>query len=156
VQEFLPGTKVHARGLKWEVVFTEALGPQTLVRLRGLESAVRGAELNLLMLDGSEIESDFEGPWTEKVDDLEVRKADLTFIDTSIGGTVTRAAEDIHLVARKAVYIDGASFHFGANLRRDRYIRDRLRNGDPPWRIEELRAKDLQKGEELGRALKND
>ncbi|MBI3796502.1 MAG: DUF1998 domain-containing protein, partial [Deltaproteobacteria bacterium] len=50
---------------------------------------------------------------------------------------------------RLAIYIDGAAFHVGANLRRDRFIRDRLRNGTPPWRVEELRAGDLA----LGRAL---
>lgn len=50
---------------------------------------------------------------------------------------------------RLAIYIDGAAFHVGQNLRRDRYIRNRLRNGNPPWRVEELRAADLK----LGRAL---
>jgi hypothetical protein len=54
---------------------------------------------------------------------------------------------------RLAIYVDGAAFHAGRNLRRDRYIRDRLRNGQPPWRIEELRAKDLTKGDELVRNL---
>jgi hypothetical protein len=47
---------------------------------------------------------------------------------------------------RLAIYIDGAAFHAGANLRRDRYIRDRLRRGNPPWRVEELRAADLARG----------
>jgi len=46
--ELLPGTEVHARGLRWEVVASEALGPQTLYRLRGLEHAVLGRELDLL------------------------------------------------------------------------------------------------------------
>ena len=44
----LPGTEVEARGLRWEVVFSERLGPQTLYRLRGLEGAVTGQELDLL------------------------------------------------------------------------------------------------------------
>lgn len=44
---------------------------------------------------------------------------------------------------RLAIYVDGAAFHCGAVLRRDRYIRERLRDGDPPWRVEELRAQDL-------------
>jgi hypothetical protein len=46
--ELLPGTKVHARGLRWEVVFSQSLGPQTLFRLRGLENAVLGKELDIL------------------------------------------------------------------------------------------------------------
>ena len=50
---------------------------------------------------------------------------------------------------RLAIYIDGAAFHVGQRLRRDRFIRDRLRGGDPPWRVEELRAKDLGKGKDL-------
>jgi len=52
---------------------------------------------------------------------------------------------------RLAIYIDGASFHTGENLRRDRYIRDRLRNATPPWRVEELRAKDLGSGAALAK-----
>ena len=48
MQELLPGTEVEARGLRWEVVFAKRLGPQTLYRLRGLEGAVQGQELDLL------------------------------------------------------------------------------------------------------------
>ena len=50
---------------------------------------------------------------------------------------------------RLAIYIDGAAFHVGQGMRRDRFIRDRLRHGNPPWRVEELRAADLGKGNEL-------
>lgn len=46
--ELLPGTEVHARGLRWEVVSSQSLGPQTLFRLRGLENAVLGNELDIL------------------------------------------------------------------------------------------------------------
>jgi len=44
--ELLPGTEVHARGLRWEVVSTQSLDPQTLFRLWGLENAVLGQELD--------------------------------------------------------------------------------------------------------------
>ncbi len=44
----LPGTEVEARRVRWEVVSTQALGGQTLFRLRGLENAVLGKELDLL------------------------------------------------------------------------------------------------------------
>jgi hypothetical protein len=54
---------------------------------------------------------------------------------------------------RLAIYIDGAAFHIGPNLRRDRYIRERLRNGNPPWRVEELRAADLHQGVNLVQRL---
>ena len=48
--------------------------------------------------------------------------------------------------SRLAIYVDGASFHVGENLRRDRSIRLRLREGNPPWIVEELRAIDLGLG----------
>ena len=48
MSDLLPGTEVHARGLRWEIVFSQQLGPQTLFRLRGLEGAVLGRELDLL------------------------------------------------------------------------------------------------------------
>lgn len=47
---------------------------------------------------------------------------------------------------RIAIYIDGACFHTGMNLRRDRRIRERLRKGEPPWAVVELTAKDLGRG----------
>jgi hypothetical protein len=50
---------------------------------------------------------------------------------------------------RVAIYIDGAAFHVGRTLRRDRFIRDRLRSGTPPWQIVELRAQDLRRGEQI-------
>lgn len=45
---------------------------------------------------------------------------------------------------RLAIYIDGAAFHVGERLRRDRWIREKLRNGDPPWTVMELRVGDLR------------
>ena len=50
---------------------------------------------------------------------------------------------------RIAIYVDGAAFHTGANLRRDRYIRNHLREGSPPWKVVELTASDLRRGGEL-------
>ncbi|NIN69744.1 MAG: hypothetical protein GTO63_34680, partial [Anaerolineae bacterium] len=44
----IPGTEVDARGLRWEVVFAEQLGPQTLYRLRGIEAALFGDEIDVL------------------------------------------------------------------------------------------------------------
>lgn len=46
--DLLPGTEVHARGLRWEVVGSERMGNETLYRLRGLEHAVLGQELDIL------------------------------------------------------------------------------------------------------------
>ncbi len=47
---------------------------------------------------------------------------------------------------RIAIYVDGAAFHVGDRLRRDRFIRTRLRQGAPPWQVVELRAADLATG----------
>jgi len=44
----LPGTQVQARGLRWEVVSCQQLGQQALYRLRGLDGAVSGQELDVL------------------------------------------------------------------------------------------------------------
>jgi hypothetical protein len=57
---------------------------------------------------------------------------------------------------RLAIYVDSAAFHVGGNLRRDRYIRDQLRKGVPPWRVEELSAADLALGESLVTRLKGE
>ena len=46
--KLLPGTEVNARGLRWEVVSSQSLGPQTMFRLRGVENAVLGQELDVL------------------------------------------------------------------------------------------------------------
>jgi|GEM_PF-6037105 len=46
--DFLPGTEVVARGLRWELVYTQNLGAQTLCRLRGIEGDFAGQEVDLL------------------------------------------------------------------------------------------------------------
>lgn len=48
MDNLLPGTEVIARDLRWEVVLTQKLGAQTLYRLRGLDGAVQGKELDVL------------------------------------------------------------------------------------------------------------
>jgi len=55
--------------------------------------------------------------------------------------------------SRLAIYVDGASIHAGHVLRRDRFIRGRLRDCDKPWKVVELRASDLRRGAELVRFL---
>jgi hypothetical protein len=44
----LPGTKVFARDLRWEVVDAESLGTQTRYRVRCLQGDLSGQELDLL------------------------------------------------------------------------------------------------------------
>ena len=54
-----------------------------------------------------------------------------------------------------AIYVDGAAFHMGARLRRDRIIRNRLREGPRHWTVVELRAPDLARGAALVNELAN-
>jgi Lhr-like helicase len=44
---------------------------------------------------------------------------------------------------KKAIYIDGAAFHRGERLRRDRYIREKLKAGSMGWEILVFGRKDL-------------
>lgn len=46
--EILPGTEVVFRGLRWQVVLSQSLGPQILYRLRALEGTDRGTEADFL------------------------------------------------------------------------------------------------------------
>jgi hypothetical protein len=67
-----------------------------------------------------------------------------------VDGVAPISIADFALVEQRlAIYVDGAAFHSGANLRRDRYIRNRLREGTPPWKVVELTAADLSRGAEL-------
>jgi hypothetical protein len=52
------------------------------------------------------------------------------------------------------VYVDGAAFHVGAALRRDRRIREALRKGSFGWRVVELRASDLMSPEDVAQKLR--
>lgn len=75
-------------------------------------------------------------------------------IAPSEGSQPISVADFAVLERQLAIYIDGTAFHQGGNRRRDRFIRERLKNGNPPWRIEELRAADLAKGAALVELLK--
>jgi hypothetical protein len=46
---------------------------------------------------------------------------------------------------RVAIYVDGVAFHTGDRLRRDRAIKNRLRNMTPPWTVFRFKAVDLYK-----------
>jgi hypothetical protein len=77
-------------------------------------------------------------------------------VSPTVGGIAISTADFAVQGRRLAIYIDGASFHTGQNLRRDRYIREKLRAGQPPWRVEEFTVKDLALGEALVRRLAAD
>ncbi|MGB3976767.1 MAG: DEAD/DEAH box helicase [bacterium] len=54
---------------------------------------------------------------------------------------------------RLAIYVDGLAFHQGMNLRRDRYIRDRMRNAEKPWRVVELGIRNLNEIDDVMASL---
>jgi hypothetical protein len=66
-----------------------------------------------------------------------------------------RIADFVVSGSRVAIYVDGAVFHIGSRLRRDRFFRDRLRAGSGAWTIAEFGAQDLGRGSELVQELKN-
>jgi hypothetical protein len=51
VTELLPGTQVKARGLRWEVVFSQPAGEHRLYRLRSLERSLGIDELDVLSFE---------------------------------------------------------------------------------------------------------
>ncbi len=52
------------------------------------------------------------------------------------------------------IYVDGAAFHAGNRLRRDRAIRRALREGNAGWRVVELTARDLGTPEQTLRRVR--
>jgi superfamily II DNA/RNA helicase len=70
-------------------------------------------------------------------------------IRLQIGGPLISIADFGIESNRLAIYIDGASVHVGRRLRRDRIIRQRMKEANPSWRVIELHASDLTRGEKL-------
>jgi ATP-dependent helicase YprA (DUF1998 family) len=262
-------TSISAEVLRLIAFLPEGIEPETIQQwTHSLGSALLTGMQHHLLLDGSEIEFEPEGPWQEAEDVGSLQRVALTFVDASVGGSgyIPRIARDFHLVARRAlehlnhpncetacyrclksysnqrnhdklrwpiiigdldqlaetapeqlalergdirdpqpwieafaagvgsplelrflrmfeqhgftperqvpvapneggmpisiadfavpnvrlaIYIDGAAFHVGARLRRDRIIRQRLREGTLRWDVVELRARDLARGQSL-------
>lgn len=74
----------------------------------------------------------------------------------SPGDAPISSADFVVSGTRLAIYIDGAAFHRGQRLRRDRAIRERLRSGKSAWRIVELRMPDLAAGSALVERLRTE
>jgi hypothetical protein len=64
-------------------------------------------------------------------------------VSPDIDGPPISVADFVVKGTRTAIYIDGAAFHRGERLRRDRLIRERLTAGGAPWRVVVFGAKDL-------------
>jgi hypothetical protein len=71
------------------------------------------------------------------------------------GAAPISTADFVVTGSRVAIYVDGAAFHRGQRLRRDRAIREKLRAGTAGWRVVELRSSDLGRGDALVQELKS-
>jgi very-short-patch-repair endonuclease len=70
----------------------------------------------------------------------------------AVGPSISQA--DFRVPGTKVlIYIDGAAFHAGNRLRRDRAIRKALRKGSTGWRVVELTAHDLHTPEQTIRKV---
>jgi len=72
------------------------------------------------------------------------------------GGAPISTADFVMKGKRVAIYVDGAAFHTGNRLRRDRIIRARLQSGSLRWQVVVAKAKDLTYPSELLAALTAD
>jgi hypothetical protein len=91
----------------------------------GVGSPLELKFLRLFEQHGVEVEK--QVPVGPELDGLAISQADFRVAGTSV-----------------LVYVDGAAFHTGSRLRRDRAIRKALREGGAAWRVVELTARDLR------------
>jgi len=70
------------------------------------------------------------------------------------GGAPISVADFVIKGTKTAVYIDGAAFHRGERLRRDRFIREKLIAGGAGWRVVALGSRDLRDPDSILTSLK--
>ncbi|MCU0613373.1 MAG: hypothetical protein MUE60_16515, partial [Candidatus Eisenbacteria bacterium] len=63
------------------------------------------------------------------------------------GGAAISVADFVLTGTKKAIYIDGAAFHRGDRLRRDRIIREKLAGGGMAWEVLVFGRRDLDRPE---------
>jgi len=71
------------------------------------------------------------------------------------GGNPISIADFVLKGTKIAIYVDGASFHTGKRMRRDKSIREKLRAGTMGWRVVEVAARDLRDPHLAKTLLKN-
>ncbi len=64
-------------------------------------------------------------------------------VSVEVGGPVVSVADFAVRGTKTLIYVDGAGFHRGSRLRRDRGIRKRLREGGIGWKVVEVGGNDL-------------
>ena len=136
-----------------------AEGPP-FIRLAGRNSAIAGLIIAYPEWKQSDVPPVPYPPCVLSQDSENVGIRDCLLLNPYEGIRLIRAHR--HLVRNvtgyriwRGIYVDGAAFHTGARLRRDRIIRNRLREGPLHWTVVELRAPDLARGAALVEELMN-
>jgi hypothetical protein len=104
-------------------------------------------------------DSDDPSPWLEAYDAVVGSPIELKFlwlfekhgievekqvpVSPDPGGRPISQADFMIKGTKILIYVDGAAFHTGSRLRRDRAIRRSLTDGIEGWKIVELQARDL-------------
>lgn len=71
-------------------------------------------------------------------------------------GEASISQADFRVTGTKVlIYVDGAAFHRGQRMRRDRIIRERMQSGNLGWQVVVLKAADLRRGGELVESLRH-
>jgi len=99
-------TSIAAEVLRLVAFVPEGFDPAALSEWTySLGAALRIGIRHHLLLDGSEIEFEPEGPWQESTDAGSVQRVSLTFVDPSVGGSgyIARIAREFHLIAQRAL-----------------------------------------------------
>jgi hypothetical protein len=99
-------TSIAAEVLRLVAFIPEGFDPAALEEwTHSLGAALRIGIRHHLLLDGSEIEFEPEGPWQESIDAGSFQRVSLTFVDPSVGGSgyIPRIAREFHLIAQRAL-----------------------------------------------------
>ena len=99
-------TSIAAEVLRLTAYIPEGLQPAALEEwFYSLGAALRIGIRHHLLLDGSEIKFEPEGPWKESQDAGSFQRVSLTFVDPSVGGSgyIARIAREFHLIAQRAL-----------------------------------------------------
>ncbi len=140
----------HHEYLSWPEIVSdlEQLAEQAPRRLRAEQGDVEDPAPWLEAYDngvGSPLELKFLRLF--ETTDLEVEKQ--VPVSANMEKSPISVADFVVKDTKIAIYVDGAAFHKGERLRRDRFIRQQLREGDIGWKVVEVRARDLGRGLEL-------
>jgi hypothetical protein len=148
------GNQRHHEYLRWPLIMPDLL---TLAQAQPLKRSLQTGDLDdpkpWLEAYSAGVGSPLEYQFLRLFEKHGFHPEKQVPVSATVDGRPISVADFAVPARRLAIYIDSAAFHVGQNLRRDRFIREKLRNGQPPWRVEELTVRDLGRGEELVKRL---